>query len=161
MQDMWVQSLGWEDPLEKQMTTHSTILTWEIPWTEEAGGLQSMGLQKSQTWLSEWKWNLLSHVRLFVAPWTIQSMGFSRPGYWSGQPFPSPGDLPNPGIEPRSPTLQADSLPAEPQGKPKNTGEGSLSLPQGIFPTQKLNQGLLHCRWILYQLSYQGSPNNF
>ena len=43
------------------------------------------------------------------------------------EPFPSPGDLPNPGIEPRSPTLRADSLPAEPQGKPKNTGVGSLS----------------------------------
>ena len=51
-------------------------------------------------------------------PMTIQSMEFSRPEYWSGLPFPSPGDLPNPGIEPRSPTLQADSLPAEPQGKP-------------------------------------------
>ena len=46
-------------------------------------------------------------------------MGFSRLEYWSGSPFPSPGDLPNPGIEPRSPALQADSLPAEPQGKPK------------------------------------------
>ena len=54
-------------------------------------------------------------------------------------------------------TLQVDSLPAEPQGKPKNTGVGSLSLLQGIFPTQELNQGLLHCRQILYQLSYQGS----
>ena len=51
-------------------------------------------------------------------------MEFSRPQYWSGQPFPSPGDLSNPGIEPRSPALQADSLPAEPQGKPKNTGLG-------------------------------------
>ena len=47
--------------------------------------------------------------------WTIQSMAFSRPEYWSGQPFPSPGHLPNLGIEPRSPTLQADSLPAETQ----------------------------------------------
>ena len=46
----------------------------------------------------------------------------------------------------RSPALQADSLPAEPQGKPKNTGVGSLSLLQRIFPTQELNQGLLHCR---------------
>ena len=53
--------------------------------------------------------------------------------------------------------MQADSLPAEPPGKPKNTGVGSLSLLQGIFPTQKLNQGFLHCRQILYQLSYQGS----
>ena len=56
-------------------------------------------------------------------PWTIQFMEFSRPEYWTGQPFPSPGDLPNPGIEARSPALQADSLPAEPQGKPKNTDE--------------------------------------
>ena len=87
----------------------------------------------------------------------IQSLGLSRPEYWNGLPFPSSGDLPNPGIEPRSPTLQADSLPAEPQGKPKNTGVGSLSLLQ-IFPTQELNWGLLHCRQILYQLSYQGSP---
>ena len=45
-------------------------------------------------------------------------MGFSRPEYWSGKPFPSPGDLPNPGIKPRSPALQVDSLPAEPPGKP-------------------------------------------
>ena len=52
----------------------------------------------------------------------------------------------------------ADSLPAEPQGKPKNTGVGSLSLLQQIFPTQESNWGLLHCRRILYQLSYQGSP---
>ena len=86
-------------------------------------------------------------------------MEFSRPEYWSGQPFPSPGDLPNPGIEPRSPAWQEDSLPAEPQGKPKNTGLVSLALLQRIFLTQELNWGLLHCRWVLYQLSYQGSPN--
>ena len=78
-------------------------------------------------------------------PWTIQSMEFSRPEYWSGYLFPSPGDLPNPGIKPRSPTLQTDSLPTEPQGKPKNTGVGSLSFLQRIFPTQELNWGLLNC----------------
>ena len=61
------------------------------------------------------------------------------------------------GIEPRSPALQADSLTAEPWGKPKNTAVGSLSLLQRILLTQESNQGLLHCRWILYQLSYQGS----
>ena len=85
-------------------------------------------------------------------------MKFARQEYWSGLSFPSSGDLPNPGIEPRSPTLQADSFPAESQGKPKNTGVGSLSLLQQTFPTQGSNWGLLHCRWILYQLSYQGSP---
>ena len=88
-------------------------------------------------------------------------MEFSRPEYRSGQSFPSSGDLSNPGIESRSPTLQADSLPAEPQRKPKNTGVGSLSFLQQIFPTQELNWGLLHCRWILYQLSYEGSPTQF
>ena len=50
---MWAQSLGWEDPLEKEMTTHSSILAWEIPWTEEPGGLLSMGSQKSWTQLSD------------------------------------------------------------------------------------------------------------
>ena len=90
-------------------------------------------------------------------PLTIQSMEFSRPEHLSGQPFPSPGDLPNAEIEPRSPTLRVDSLTAEPPGKPKNTGVGSLSLLQRIFYTQELDQGLLHCRQILYQLSYQGS----
>ena len=84
-------------------------------------------------------------------------MEFSRQKYWSGYPFPSLGDLPNPGIKPRSPKLQADSLPAEPQRKPKNTGVGSLSLLQGIFLIQEYNLGLLHCRRILNQLSYQGS----
>ena len=68
------------------------------------------------------------------------------------------GDLPNPGIEPRSLTLQADSLPSDPPGKPKNTGLGSLSLFQRIFLTQELNGGLLHCKPILYPLSYQGRP---
>ena len=81
-------------------------------------------------------------------------MEFSRVQYWSGYSFPS-GDLPNLGIEPRSPALQAHSLPGEPPGKPKNTGVGSLSLLQWIFPIQELNLGLLHCRWILYHLSYQ------
>ena len=72
--------------------------------------------------------------------------------------FPFSGDLPNPGIKPRSHALQAASLPAEPQGKPKNIGVGSLSVLQKIFLTLESNWGLLHCRWILYQLSYQGSP---
>ena len=73
--------------------------------------------------------------------------------------FPFSRDHHNPGLEPRSPGLQVDALSAEPQGKTQNTKVGSLSLLQGIFPTQELNQGLLHCRRILYQLSYEGSLN--
>ena len=65
----------------------------------------------------------------------------------------TPGDLRKPGVKPRSPVLQADSLPAEPQGKSKNTGVGTLSLLQRSLVTQEPKQGLLHCRQILYQLS--------
>ena len=64
----------------------------------------------------------LSCIRLFVTPWTVAyevppSVKFSRQEYWSGLPFPSPGDFPDPGIEPGSPALQADALPSEPPGK--------------------------------------------
>ena len=77
--------------------------------------------------------SVLCHVRFFAALWTVTrqallTMKFSRHEYWSGLPFPSPVDLPNPGIELSSPELQVDSLPAEPQGKP---GVGFHSLLQG------------------------------
>ena len=73
----------------------------------------------------------LSRVRLFVTPWTVArqaplSMGFSRQEYWSGLPFPSPGDFPNPGIKPWSPVLQADALSSEPPGKPSHPGKYSM-----------------------------------
>ena len=61
-------------------------------------------------------------------------MGFSRQEYWSGLPCPPPGDIPNPGTEPKSPALQADSLPSGPSGKPKNTRVGRLSLLHGNLP---------------------------
>ena len=64
----------------------------------------------------------------FCHPMDIQSMEFSKAEYWSGQPFPFPGDLSNPEIEPRHPTLQVDYLSTEPPGNPKNTGVGSLYL---------------------------------
>ena len=73
----------------------------------------------------------LSCVRLFATPWTVAhqappSMGFSRQEYWSGSPFPSPGDLPDPGIELRSPALQADVLPSEPPGRSDNQYNSNL-----------------------------------
>ena len=98
----------------------------------------------------------LSHViPRTVACRAPLSEEFSRPEYWGGLPCPPPGDLPNPGVKPRSSTLQADSLPSEPPGKPVNTGVGSLSLLQGFFPTQGSNPGLPHCRRILYQLNHR------
>ena len=78
---------------------------------------------------------LLSRVRLFATPWTVahqapQSMEFSRQDYWSGLPFPSPADLPNPGIKPGSPAQQVDALPSEPPGKPQNKKGHYEDLPE-------------------------------
>ena len=87
----------------------------------------------------------LSRVRLSVTLWTVAcqvplSMGFSRQENWSGLPFPSPGDLPNPGIKPGSPALQADALSSEPPGNPKPPGnildvaqDNIKTLTQNIF----------------------------
>ena len=121
--------------------------------TETAGG----NLEANEA--SKRKYQLFSCVRLFANLQTVAcqaplSIEFSWQESQSGQPFPSPGYPPNPGVKSRSPTLQADSLPAESPVKSKNTGVGSLSLLQGVFPTQELNRCLLHCRQILYQLSY-------
>ena len=85
----------------------------------------------------------LSRVRLFATPWTVAhqappSMGFSKQEYWSGLPFPSPGDLPDPRIKPRSPTFQADTLTSEPPGKPNyldaNCRLGWCCLPLYPYP---------------------------
>ena len=102
-----------------------------------------MRAKSLQSWLTLFQPLGLQSARL-LCPWDF-------PGKNTGVGSLSllQGNLSNPGIKPRSPTLQVDSLPAEPQGKPKNTGVGSLSLPQRIFPIQELNQGLLHCRQIL------------
>ena len=91
---------------------------------------------------------------LYPMDYTVHGILQARILKWVAFPF---SIFPTQG---RSPTSQVDSLPTESPGKSKSTGVGSLSLLQGIFPTQELNWGLLHCRGILYQLSYQGSPSN-
>ena len=175
LHEIWVRSLGQEDGLEEGTATHSSILAWRIPWTEEHGRLQSIGSQ-SQTWL---KWlsmaisttqvrmktrarqdghwyqltiqrrglvcsyfsfnfisfllirqhvlccaQLLSHVQLFLTPWTVA----------------------------RKAPLSMRHSPG------KNTGVGYHALLQEIFSTQGENPGLPQCRQILYHLNYQGSP---
>ena len=138
MQETWGQSQGQEGPLEKVMATHSSILTWRIPWKEELGRLQSMESHSRHDWtiniftLSHYyiyyavvfQW--LNRVWPFVAPWTLAfqallSMGFSRREYWCGMPFPSLGNLPYPGVEPGlpvSPALAGGFLTTEPPRKP-------------------------------------------
>ena len=93
----------------------------------------------------------LGPVQLFVTTLDFTVHGILHARILESVAFPFSRNLPNPGIAPRSPALQTDSLPAEPPGKPKNTGVGSLSLLQRIFPTQESNWGLLHCTWILHQ----------
>ena len=87
----------------------------------------------------------LSRVWLFATPWTVShqappSMGLSRQEYWSGLPFPSPGHLPDPGIEPRSPTLQADALTSEPPEKPKKKQSNQILDCQHSFDQGKIKR---------------------
>ena len=123
-------------------------------------GCLAVILQISLPWLSHWwKWKSLSCVWLFMTPMDYTVPGILQAWILEWVAFlSSRGYLPNPGIKPRSRTLQANSLPAEPQGKPQNVLVGTLALLQQVFLTQESNQDLLHCRRILYQLSYEGSP---
>ena len=89
----------------------------------------------------EWKW--LSHVWLFATPWAIQSMEFSGPEYWSGSPFLSPRDIPNPGTEPSPLTLRADSLLPEPQGRPRIT---ACPINSSLKSMTKIKKLLVHTK---------------
>ena len=146
MWETWLWSLGREDHLEKGKATHASILAWRIPWT----------IIVRHNWAT---FTFTFHSdRCEVVPVCNFDLHFSNGQWHQADYFLSIGHL---GVFFgkclfRSPTLQVDSLPTEPQGKPKNTGVGSLSLLQCISLTQGLSWGLLHCRWIVYQLSYQG-----
>ena len=209
-------------PLVSQtaLLTIGNNLKLQVAWCPSRVKPQSTSFSRWQPQVTPcWRWHhelllvqqlcmhaqSLSHVWLFVTRWTVDhqappSMGFCRQEYWSGFQCPSPGDLPDPGINPHLLCLlhwQAGSLPLAPPGEPilelcidqywhvlslwkwkllsrdslqpnglyspwnspgQNTGVGSLSLLQGIFlPTQESNRGLLHCRQIIYQLSYRGT----
>ena len=134
MQETWVQSLGWEDPLEEEMAPHSSTLAWKTLWTESSriqGSLQ----RESQVWVTEAKVSksqgcassvasVVSHSLrpMDCSPLDSTAHGILQAKIWSGLPCLLPGDLPSPGIKPVSPVstaLQANSLPTEPPGKPR------------------------------------------
>ena len=191
------------------MATHSSVLAWRVPGTEEPGGLPPMGSHRvGHDWSDlaaaeetysrvalTWKfsgcknsnkkivtnikieiqlkikthssvciyhckkrdclWILkvksLRRVQLFATPWTVAyeaplSMGFSRQECWSELPFPSPGDLPNPGIKPGSPALRVDALPSEPPGKPyTRKSQDKLKLYRGRFWGKEANNLAKSC----------------
>ena len=115
---------GWLEASEQRTASGSRF--WEAGWDLGFPGDSVLLWWLKGLWVIVWnsvnQVKLLSRVRLFVTPWTVayqapQSMEFSWQEYWSGLPFPSPGDRPNPGIEPGSPAFQADALPSEPPGK--------------------------------------------
>ena len=135
---MFYDSLeGWEwvrDGSKVEMISATRCLKWI---------LTTLGLMAIAT--VKVKVKSLSRVRLFAIPWTVAhqtppSMGFSRQEYWSGLPFPSPGGLPNPGIEPRSSALQADSFPAEPAEPPEKPWEGDWDSGSAQMTSGKLER---------------------
>ena len=107
---------------------------WNSFYIKVPGMLGRMGL---------WKWKSLSRVWLFVTPWTVAyqappSMEFSRQEHWSELPFPSPGDLPDTGIEPKSPALWADALPSEPPRMRGSLKRGSKYFSKKYTPNQSI-----------------------
>ena len=117
----WISLISSGHPIQMWKNTLSS----QVHMEQSPGYTTSWVTNQTSVYLRKLKVKvkLLSRVRLFVTPWTVAQkaplyMGFFRQEYWSGLPFPSPGDLLDPGIEPRSPALQADVLTSEPPGKP-------------------------------------------
>ena len=149
MQETWVWSLGWGDPLEEEMAAHSSILAWTIPWTEEPGGRRSTGSQSWPDWACT---HTDDHLRRWgvcvIHEWDV---GVGHTGgiiKWSMKWRSAVSESFRPRV-----LYSSWNSPGQ------NTGVGSLSLLKGIFPTQGSNPGLPHCRRILYQLSHKGSPS--
>ena len=152
------------------MATHSSTLAWKIPWTEEPGRLQSMGsLGVGHDWATSLSLFIFMHWGRKWQPTPVflpgesqgwlMSLGLHRVGhYWSDLAAAADriGTEWSCSVEYNS--LQPHGLYSPWNSLCQNTGVGNLSLLLEIFPTQGSNPGLLHCRWILYQLSYQGSP---
>ena len=134
----------WKRPEEQVMPLKNLLPVHRLPLTFCASTEIIMKVKVAQSCLTLFN----------PMDYTVHGIIQARILEWVAFPF-SRGIFPTQ-VEPRSPALQTNSLPTEPQGKPKNTGVGSLSLLHWIFPTQEMNWGLLHCRWILYQLNYQG-----
>ena len=147
VQETWVPSLGQDDPLEKGVATHSSILAWGIPWTEEPSGLPSNG---SQTVRHNLATNSFTFIRILGGIcqewWTKIIYIFLLISHSESESHSVVSD-----------SLQPYGLYSPWHSLGQNTGVGSLSLLQAIFLTQGLNLGLLHCGWILYQLSCKES----
>ena len=151
---MAIHSLGQEDPLAQKMTTHSSILPWEIPWTEEPGGLQVHGVEKSWTLLSDL---VCTHtLNRFLTKEDIQRADKYMKICSTSYVIVLSRSVVSNSL--RHHRLQPARLLCPWDSPDKNTGEGCHAVLQGFFLTQGSNPGVLHCRQILYCLSHQGSP---
>ena len=133
MRCMEKNSEGYTPGWNHSLYIGSLLFVYLFTRMKTSRGTEGKGEVKGE--VREPKYSLLSCVQLFFSPWTTArqappSMGFPRQEYWSGFPFPSLGDLPDPGIKPRSPALQADSLPSEPPGKPKEAKRRKRNYPK-------------------------------
>ena len=136
---VWLFATAWTVACQVSLSMEWILQARILDWVAITFSRGIFPTQESNPGLPHCKWILyhlseitfmnfvksLSRVQLFAIPWTVAhqappSVGFSRQEYWSGLPFPSPGDLPNPEIEPRSPALWADALPSEPPRNPSN-----------------------------------------
>ena len=131
MQDTWVLSLAWKNPLEESMATHSSSLAWRIPMDRGVWQAIAHGISESDTtkWLCTAQKNRTNSIQNQSESHSVVSDSLWLHGLCTPWNFPG-----------------------------QNTGVSSLSLLQGILPTQGSNPGLLHCRRILYQLSHKGNP---
>ena len=135
----------------KVFQTHHNLMTRSMLLSILSSGNALPAISTSWTLIhpsSEVKVKSLSRVCLFATPWTVAhqaplSIGFSRQENWSGLPFPSPGDLPDPGLEPGSPTLQADALLSEPPGKPIHPSKLSSNITSSGIPSKTLAPSLI------------------
>ena len=120
------------------MTSKSAWMYCQGKYINQKFHLTWIYIKQNELLIERKKVKSFSCVWVFVTPWTVAyetspSIGFSRQEYWSGLALPSSEDLPDPGIKPGSPALQAVALPSEPPGKPQNTGVGSLSFLPSVF----------------------------
>ena len=157
-QETQVLFLGWEDPVDNRMATHSSVLAWRIPWTEEPGGLQSIGLHRVRhDWGDLARTHAHTHwVRERKEKYDFKVFG--RRDWQDGSTIKNEKECSGKKVK----VAQSYPTLCDPMDSPwyslgQNTGVGSHSLLQGIFPAQGLNTGLPYCGQILYQLSHRGS----
>ena len=156
--ETWIWSPGEEDPLEKEMATHSSILSGKSRGQRDLVGYRPQSQKRAG---HDFRLNSKQCCVRLLSKWTKRLKGILNVNSWFATIAEAPWQHPYQVLFKLclkwSGVKVAQSLQPHGLSPGQNTGVGSLSLLQGIFLTQESNLGLLHCRWVLYQVSYQGS----